>query len=78
MDNQAQEVINAVKAASFDQITGLNTQLAQAQQNMQQQNAILQEVVNIISPDNPNLTVEQLIATLKDAFKTEEGENADG
>lgn len=77
-EQEVKAQIDAVKAASFDQITNLNNQLQNAAQQVQQQNAVLTEVMKIVSPDNQNLTVEQLLATLKDAFiTTTDGEGDD-
>ena len=80
-EQQMQAEINAIKAKSFDQVTGLNDQLQSLAQQVQQQNALLAEIVQIVSPDDKNLTIAELLDRLKVAFKpksTDTGEDDDG
>ena len=58
--------IKEVKAASFDQITALNSQINGLSQQIQQQNAVLQQVVTMVSPEDANLTVEELLGKLQE------------
>ena len=64
-ENDVQSAINEVKAQSFDQITAMNMQIQQLSNQIQQQNQILQQVVAMVSPEDPNLTVEQLLGKLQ-------------
>lgn len=73
LDPQTQQLIEAnikeVKAQSFDQITALNSQISSLSQQIQNQNLILQKIVETVSPDNSELTVDELVAILTEAFQ---------
>lgn len=73
LDPQTQQLIEAnikeVKAQSFDQITALNSQISGLSQQIQNQNLILQKIVETVSPDNSELTVDELVAILTEAFQ---------
>ena len=60
--------INAIKAASFDQITGLNNQISNLSSQLDRQNALIKQIVDIVSPDKPDLTIDELLAILRGAF----------
>lgn len=76
-EEEMKNAINAVKADSYDQMTALNTQLTNLSQQLNQQNMLLQEVVKIAAPNSPNLTIEQLLDTLRGAFQITAGESTD-
>lgn len=67
---EAQAIINQVKAESYDQISGLNRQLNHLSGELNKQNQLVGAIISIVAPDGQNLTAEQLLDKLRVAFHT--------
>ena len=74
-EQDPQAMIQAIKAQSYDIVTGLTAELAAVKQQVANMDQVLKTIVGIVSPGAENLTVNDLVSKLEATFITKKDED---